>query len=122
MFELLGLVTTKVNVDVPPTAMFVGAKDFVMVGGNKLTVKVAVAATVFLKATFVVRTAPTAIVFVTAAPAVAEVTFTVTVQLPLAGILPPLSTTLPTPAVAVTVLPVQVVAPAGVAALVTPAG
>lgn len=116
------MVTTNCSVDVPPTAMLAGVKDLETVGGNAATVKVAVAVLVFLNAAFVVRTEFGPSVFVTAGPAVAEVTFTETVQLPLAGILfPAPSTTVLPPAAAVTVPP-QVVAAAGVAAFVTPAG
>ncbi len=53
------------------------------------------------------------------APAADAWTFTVTVQEPDAGMVPPESATLPPLAVAVTVPPAHVVAPAGVAVLVT---
>lgn len=119
---LLGLVTRKVRVEVPPTAIFTGAKDFVTVGGSALTVKVAVAVLVFLNATLVVRTELGPSVLVTAGPAVADLTFTVIVQLPLAGILLPApSTTVLPPGAAVTPPP-QVVETTDGVVFVTPAG
>jgi len=109
------LVTTMVSVEVPPDAMDVGAKLFVTVGGAKMF-SVALAAAALLPPE--VCSALAAMVFV-AAPAVDDVTFTITVQPP-AGIEVPLATvTLPAPAAAVTpahvpVLPaVPMVMPAG---------
>jgi hypothetical protein len=55
-------------------------------------------------------------------PAVALVTFTVTVQAPLAGTVAPVSATLTPLLAAVTVPPAQVVLPAGVAVFTSFAG
>jgi hypothetical protein len=62
----------------------------------------------------------TDVVFVTV-PGVDDVTSTVTWQLPLAGMLPPLRLTLPPPATAVTVPPQLFVVPGGVS-FTTPPG
>ncbi len=81
------------------------------------TLKVALPAVVFEPA-LVVVSPPIGIVLANA-PAADAVTFTVTVQEPEAGMVPPESATLPPLAAAVTVPPVHVVAPAGVAVFET---
>src|SRR5262245_45201434 len=83
-----------------------------------VTMRVALAGAV-LEPLLVVVTEPTPSVFV---PVAVAVTCTVTVQLPLAGIVPPLRATLGPLAAAVTIPPVHVVAPAGAALLVMLAG
>src|SRR5258706_5332091 len=93
-----------------------GAKPFVTATPAS-TESVAFAATVLAPA-FVEVSAPTAMVLLYD-PVVPLVTFTVTVQEPLAGIVAPESATLGPLFAAVTLPPAQVVAPAGVPVLVT---
>ena len=85
-----------------------------------LTVSVALAAAPLLPELAVV-TAPIAIELLYV-PAIALVTFTVTVQEPDAGIVPPESATLVPPLVAVTAPPAQLVAPVAGVALTRPGG
>jgi len=88
--------------------------------GGATTVSVAVASAAFERPWAVVS-APTGNVLVYD-PAEAEVTLTVTVQLPFNGIVPPLRATVLPPATAVTVPPAQVVAALGGVAFTSPTG
>ena len=116
MFEFESVI---VSVDVPPTAIDVGEKLLATVGAaNAETVSVALAGAVLGGALDV--TAPAAIVFEYELGA-GLVTVTVTVQLPLAGIVPPESAREPLRGFAVTVPPHDVIVP-GTAALTRPAG
>ncbi len=115
----LGFVSVMVSTLVSLVPTDAGAKLFAAVIEFS-TPSREVAATVFEPA-LVVVTAPIASVLVYVA-AVLLVTLTVTVQEPLAGIVPPVSATVLPPFVAVTVPPVHVVAPAGVALLTRLAG
>ena len=112
-----GFVSVIVSVDVPPGGIDAGAKLLATVG-SALTVRVALAAAVFVPRVEV--TALAGIVFAYE-PEEALVTVTETVQLPFAGIVPPERSTDPPPAVAVTVPP-HVVAAAGEAAFTSPTG
>lgn len=115
----LGFVTVIVSVDVPPSAITSDENSLVTVGGA-MTVNVALVEFEFDNSCVVVRS-PTAMVF-SCEPPVEDVTVTVIVQLPLAGIVPPLMFTEPAPATAVTDPPLHVVVPLGVLAFTTPAG
>src|SRR5687767_11301855 len=101
--------------------MLAGVNDLATVGAPSAT-SVSVAAVALVPA-FVVVSAPDAIVF-TSEPDAVGVTLTVTVQLPLAGMVPALNATLLPPAVAVTVPahPAPLIVPAGVAVFTRLAG
>ena len=114
MDVVLALESMMVSVLVPLVPIVDGLKLLATVGA--VTVKVAVAA-VPLPA-LVVVTAPVLLRWL---PATAEVTATVTVQLPLAGIVPPLSAS-ELPLADPVAVPPQVLVSAGVAVLVTLAG
>jgi hypothetical protein len=113
------LVSVIVSTLVSPVPTDAGAKTFVAVSAPR-TVSVAFAAAV-LAPPLVVVSAPAAIEFAYA-PEDALVTFTVIVQEPDAGIVPPESATLLAPLFAVTAPPAQLVAPAGAAVFTRPAG
>jgi hypothetical protein len=111
-----GFATTIVSVADPPEGTVPGAKPFVTVGAAK-TLSVAEAAAP--EPALPVEIAP---VELTYAPAAVAVTFTVTVQLPEAGIVAPASATLAAPFAAVTVPPAHVVVPLAEAVFTRPAG
>ena len=102
----MGLVSVIVSNDVPFTAMLDGENDFVTVSGG-VTTSVALAAVALVPAE--VLSAPTAMVLTDVKVAV---TFTVTVQLPFAGMVPPESATFG-PFAAAVAAPPQVVAADG---------
>src|SRR5947209_5874855 len=101
-----GLVSVIVSVELPPTGTVDGAKLFAT-SGCPITSSVAVAAAPL--APFEVVTPPAPMVFVYV-PSVAAVTSVVTVQVPPAAIVPPLSCSEVSPAFAVTVPPHEDVA------------
>ena len=95
---LFGLVNVMVRVEIPPDVMAAGLKDLRSVGETfEVTVNVAPADAVL--APLLVLSTPTANVLMKA-PAEFVVTFTVTVQEPLAGMEPPVSVTPDAPTVA----------------------
>jgi len=108
-----------VRVEVPPSAITSEENSLVTVGGET-TVNVALVELELDNPCVVVRS-PAAMVF-SYAPPVDDVTVTVTVQLPLAGMVPPLRLTEPAPATAVTEPPLHVVVPLGELEFTTPAG
>ena len=114
--EFVSVIVSTLVSFVPPLG---GVNDFATLSGEK-TVSDALAATVFAPALIEV-TEPIARALAYVAPE-ALVTLTVTVQEPLAGIVPAESATLEPPFVAVTVPAPHVVAPAGVAVFTSPAG
>ena len=107
---MFGLLKVMVSVETPPALIVAGLKDLFNVGGpivlGMTTVKVAMAGAALLP--LLVCSAPAASVLMKL-PAPDAVTFTVTVQEPLAGIEPPVKVTVEPPATAVTVPPVHVV-------------
>jgi len=110
----LGLVMVKVKTLAPPAKIGSGENDLARLGGAA-TVSVSFAAVLFEPPEVV--NPPTGMVL-TCAPTDEDVTATVTVQLPLAGMVPPLRLTLPA---ALEIIPLQ--EPPGAAAVVTtPAG
>lgn len=111
-------VSVIVRVDEPPVAIDAGANAFEIEGGVAVTVRVAFAGAVFEGAIEVTAAAPIVLPYALGSELV---TRTVTVQFPLAGIVPPESSTDPAPAAAVTVPP-QVVAAPGAEAFTRPAG
>jgi hypothetical protein len=89
---LFELVSRKLRLVVPFKRKLAAPKDLTIVGTATVTLKVAVAGVVF-GPELVVVTPPAGIVFVTAGPGVVDVTLTVTTQLPLGGIVPPVRLT-----------------------------
>ena len=112
----LALASVMVRVDVPAMPIGFGANDLVMVGcASTLSVAEALGAV----PAFVVVTLP---VLLRYTPAAALDTFTVTLQEPLAGTVPPASATLLALPAAVTTPAPQLVVPAGAPVLTRPAG
>jgi len=107
---VFGLVMVKVRVEVPPTAVVVGEKALLMLGGATT-----VSVTVLLLEPVPPSVEVTAPVVLDLVPAVLPVTFTLMVQGLLSTILPPLRLMLLLPAVAVSVTPHVLLAPFGVA-------
>ncbi len=101
----------------PPFTTVAGAVFVTATSASGLTLRVALAATEFDPT--LVLSAFTGMVFRCEAPAVEEVTSIESVHEPLAGIVPPVSVTLPAVLLGA---PPQVVARLGTAAVVTPAG
>ena len=111
-----GLLIVKVKVETPPSAIGSGEK-FLPITGGLSTVRVSLA--VLPVPALVELTASLVLLY---APLFAAVTTTVTVQLLLAGSVPPLRATVLPPATAVTVPPAQVVAAFGGVAFTSPPG
>jgi len=109
---VFGLVMVKVRVEVPPTAVVVGEKALLMLGGATT-----VSVTVLLLEPVPPSVEVTAPVVLDLVPAVLPVTFTLMVQGLLSTILPPLRLMLLLPAVAVRVPPHVLLAPFGVATI-----
>ena len=115
----LGLLMVRVPTEVPPTIMLVGASAKLTVCGSRaVTVRVALLASVLLPVEAV--NPPTGKVK-TKLPAVALLTFTLTVQVPPGARARPLAVIEVLPAAAVTVPP-QVLTIPGVVAVTTPTG
>ena len=95
---LFGLVNVMVRVEIPPDVMAAGIKDLRRTG-ETLEVTVNVALAVAVLPPLLVSSAPTASVLIKT-PAEFAVTFTVTVQAPLAGMDPPVNVMLDIPTVA----------------------
>jgi len=114
---VFGFVIVKVKVEVPPTAIGSGAKFFAIEGALK-TARVSFA--VLPVPPLVEDTFPVVLFFT---PLVVAVTSTVTVQLPLAGIVPPAKVNVVLPAAGAKVgVPQLLVVTFGVAATSKPAG
>src|SRR5262249_4586742 len=111
----LGLVMVKASVEVPPGRIDEGVNDLTRVGG---LATVSVAEAVLPVPPFVEVTLPVVLFFT---PAVVPVTSTLTVQVPLAAMEPPLNVREVFPAAGVNVPPQEVLA-LGVAATCTPEG
>ena len=110
-----GLLTTSVIVDVPPTGIVVGLKDFVTVGGDATVIE---ALPVFPVPAFADVTFPVVLFFT---PPVVPVMLTATVQVPPADTVPPLNVSVVSPALGTNVPPHDVDAP-GVVATCNPDG
>src|SRR6266849_4932579 len=109
---VFGLVMVKVRVEVPPTAVVVGEKALLILGGATT-----VSVTVLLLEPVPPSVEVTAPVVLDLVPAVLPVTFTLMVQGLLSAILPPLRLMLLLAAVAVRVPPHVLLAPFGVATI-----
>ena len=117
MADAFGLVSVMVSTEATPVPTAAGVKLFATAGWPS-TVRVELAPAE--EPALVVVTAPVELLYT---PAMALVTFTVTVHEPLAGIVPPESATLVPLLAAVTVpAPHVVVAPLAAAVLTRPAG
>ena len=113
-----GLVIVNVSVETPFGMIGDGENTFAIDGGMS-AVNVAVARLDVFVPPSVVERGPLTF---ECGPAVVAVTLTLTVQEPLAGIVPPLNVSVVFPASGAQVAPAHVVAAAGVAATCTPAG
>src|SRR5436190_19961869 len=115
----LGLMMVKVRVDVPPARIGLGLNPLAIDGGTS-AVRLALPTLLMLVPLSVVESVPLTL---PCGPAVVAVTLTLTVQEPLAGIVPPLKVSEVAAAAGAHVGdPPQVVLAAGVAATCTPDG